>query len=99
VAPAGTFEPELPRTYTLPAAGGLWATAADLVRISLGWLIYSRGNAIGAAGGRSDASASLLVSSSGQQARAAVANRWVHLDTVTGQLLRACGTPPEPVRT
>ena len=120
VAPAGTFEPEPPRIYTMPAAGGLWATAADLVRFGLcwssllppalasealrpqapatafgrfrrglGWLIYSRGNVIGAAGGRPGASASLLVSAAGQRAHVALANRWVHLDTATGRLLRA----------
>jgi hypothetical protein len=37
VAQDGSFRPEAPRVSTLPAAGGLWATAADLVTFGLGW--------------------------------------------------------------
>ena len=33
----GTFEPAPAEVSTLPAAGGLWATAPDLVRFGLGW--------------------------------------------------------------
>ena len=33
----GWFEPAPARVCTLPAAGGLWATAADLVRFGLSW--------------------------------------------------------------
>jgi len=34
---AGVFEPEPAQVSTMPAAGGLWTTAADLVRFGLGW--------------------------------------------------------------
>jgi CubicO group peptidase (beta-lactamase class C family) len=37
VAGDGTFEPAPAEVSTLPAAGGLWATAPDLVRFGLGW--------------------------------------------------------------
>ena len=33
----GTFEPAPAEVCTLPAAGGLWTTAADLVRFGRGW--------------------------------------------------------------
>lgn len=33
----GSFRPEDPSVCTLPAAGGLWTTAADLVTFGLGW--------------------------------------------------------------
>lgn len=33
----GSFEPVPPQVATIPAAGGLWSTAADLVRFGLGW--------------------------------------------------------------
>jgi CubicO group peptidase (beta-lactamase class C family) len=33
----GVFEPEPTRVSTVPAAAGLWTTAADLVRFGLGW--------------------------------------------------------------
>ena len=33
----GTFEPAPAQVSTLPAAGGLWTTAADLVRFGAGW--------------------------------------------------------------
>jgi CubicO group peptidase (beta-lactamase class C family) len=36
-APDGSFRPEAASVCTLPAAGGLWTTAADLVRFGLGW--------------------------------------------------------------
>lgn len=35
--PDGTFSPVPGRVCTMPAAGGLWATAADLVRFALSW--------------------------------------------------------------
>ncbi len=34
---AGAFVPATPGICTVPAAAGLWATAADLVRLGLGW--------------------------------------------------------------
>jgi CubicO group peptidase (beta-lactamase class C family) len=37
VTPEGTFAPAPAAVCTLPAAGGLWATAADLVRLGTGW--------------------------------------------------------------
>src|SRR5580693_5520163 len=37
VAAAGAFEPVPATVCTLQAAGGLWATAADLVRLGTGW--------------------------------------------------------------
>jgi len=37
VTAAGAFEPVLATVCTLQAAGGLWATAADLVRLGTGW--------------------------------------------------------------
>lgn len=37
VAQDGSFQPEARSVCTLPAAGGLWTTAADLVRFGLGW--------------------------------------------------------------
>ena len=33
----GTFEPTPALIPTIPAAGGLWSTGADLVRLGLGW--------------------------------------------------------------
>ncbi|MDQ7910982.1 serine hydrolase domain-containing protein [Phytohabitans sp. ZYX-F-186] len=33
----GVFEPVPASVFTMPAAGGLWSTAADLVRFGLGW--------------------------------------------------------------
>ncbi|UFS60667.1 serine hydrolase domain-containing protein [Subtercola endophyticus] len=33
----GTFDPAEPELSTMPAAGGLWTTASDLVRFGLGW--------------------------------------------------------------
>ncbi|GEC08783.1 hypothetical protein SSP24_64380 [Streptomyces spinoverrucosus] len=33
----GSFEPVPAQVFTLPAAGGLWTTALDLVRFGLGW--------------------------------------------------------------
>ncbi|MQY34616.1 hypothetical protein SRB17_25860 [Streptomyces sp. RB17] len=33
----GSFEPVPAQVCTLPAAGGLWTTAPDLVRFGLGW--------------------------------------------------------------
>ncbi|WP_238011232.1 serine hydrolase domain-containing protein [Dactylosporangium sp. AC04546] len=33
----GSFEPVPAQVFTLPAAGGLWSTAADLVRFGLRW--------------------------------------------------------------
>jgi CubicO group peptidase (beta-lactamase class C family) len=33
----GSFEPAPAHVVTVPAAGGLWATAADLVRFGQGW--------------------------------------------------------------
>jgi CubicO group peptidase (beta-lactamase class C family) len=33
----GTFEPTPAMVPTIPAAGGLWSTGADLVRLGLGW--------------------------------------------------------------
>ncbi|GAA5025091.1 serine hydrolase [Actinopolymorpha pittospori] len=33
----GSFEPVPAQVFSLPAAGGLWTTAADLVRLGLGW--------------------------------------------------------------
>jgi CubicO group peptidase (beta-lactamase class C family) len=35
--PDGSFEPAPARLCTMPAAGGLWATAADLVRFGVSW--------------------------------------------------------------
>ena len=37
VTAAGTFEPVPATVCVLQAAGGLWATAADLVRLGTGW--------------------------------------------------------------
>jgi hypothetical protein len=37
LADDGTFEPVPPQLSTIPAAAGLWSTAADLVRFGLGW--------------------------------------------------------------
>ena len=37
VTAAGTFEPVPATVCVFPAAGGLWATAADLVRFGTGW--------------------------------------------------------------
>jgi CubicO group peptidase (beta-lactamase class C family) len=37
VTPEGLLEPAPPLMVTLVAAGGLWATASDLVRFGLGW--------------------------------------------------------------
>ena len=37
VSAVGTFEPAPATVCVLPAAGGLWATAADLVRLGTGW--------------------------------------------------------------
>lgn len=37
VTPEGAFMPEPARICSIPAAGGLWATAADLVRFGLRW--------------------------------------------------------------
>jgi CubicO group peptidase (beta-lactamase class C family) len=37
VTPEGTFVPAPARLCTVPAVGGLWATAADLVRLGAGW--------------------------------------------------------------
>ncbi len=37
VTPEGAFIPVPARIATMPAAGGLWATAADLVRLGTGW--------------------------------------------------------------
>ena len=37
LAEGGSFEPVPARVCLVPAAGGLWATAADLVRFGLGW--------------------------------------------------------------
>src|SRR6266542_1846497 len=37
VTPEGAFVPEPARICSIPAAGGLWATAADLVRFGLRW--------------------------------------------------------------
>jgi CubicO group peptidase (beta-lactamase class C family) len=37
VTPEGTFVPLPAQVCTLPAAGGLWATAADIVRLGTGW--------------------------------------------------------------
>ena len=37
LAEDGTFEPVPVQVCTIPAAGGLWSTAADLVRFGLGW--------------------------------------------------------------
>jgi CubicO group peptidase (beta-lactamase class C family) len=37
LTPEGAFVPALARICTIPAAGGLWATAADLVRLGTGW--------------------------------------------------------------
>jgi CubicO group peptidase (beta-lactamase class C family) len=37
VTPTGTFVPVAARVCTMPAAGGLWASAADLVRLGTGW--------------------------------------------------------------
>jgi CubicO group peptidase (beta-lactamase class C family) len=37
VSAAGVFEPVPATVCFLPAAGGLWATAADLVRLGTGW--------------------------------------------------------------
>jgi CubicO group peptidase (beta-lactamase class C family) len=35
--PEGTFVPVPARVCTIPAVGGLWATAADVVRLGAGW--------------------------------------------------------------
>lgn len=37
LAQDGTFEPAPAQVSTFPAAGGLWTTAADLVRFGAGW--------------------------------------------------------------
>ncbi len=37
LADDGTFEPVAGQVCTIPAAGGLWATAADLARFGRGW--------------------------------------------------------------
>jgi CubicO group peptidase (beta-lactamase class C family) len=37
VTPEGTFVPLPARVATVPAIGGLWATAADVVRLGAGW--------------------------------------------------------------
>jgi CubicO group peptidase (beta-lactamase class C family) len=37
VTPEGAFVPAPARLCTVPAVGGLWATAADLVRLGAGW--------------------------------------------------------------
>jgi CubicO group peptidase (beta-lactamase class C family) len=37
LTPEGAFVPVPARICTIPAAGGLWATAADLVRLGAGW--------------------------------------------------------------
>jgi CubicO group peptidase (beta-lactamase class C family) len=37
VTPEGAFVPVPARLCTVPAVGGLWATAADLVRLGAGW--------------------------------------------------------------
>jgi CubicO group peptidase (beta-lactamase class C family) len=37
VSQDGLFQPEAPAVCTLPAAGGLWTTTADLIRFGLGW--------------------------------------------------------------
>jgi CubicO group peptidase (beta-lactamase class C family) len=37
LTPEGTFVPVPARLCTIPAVGGLWATAADLVRLGAGW--------------------------------------------------------------
>ena len=37
VTPRDTFEPASPVVCTIQAAGGLWSTAADLVRLGTGW--------------------------------------------------------------
>jgi CubicO group peptidase (beta-lactamase class C family) len=37
VADDGSLEVAPPQVWAIPAAGGLWATAADLVRFGLGW--------------------------------------------------------------
>jgi CubicO group peptidase (beta-lactamase class C family) len=37
LADDGSFEPAPPQVSILPAAGGLWTTAADLVRFGTGW--------------------------------------------------------------
>lgn len=38
LADDGTFAPAAPQVCTMPAAGGLWTTAADLVRFGHGWV-------------------------------------------------------------
>jgi CubicO group peptidase (beta-lactamase class C family) len=37
LTPEGTFVPVPARLCTIPAVGGLWATAADVVRLGAGW--------------------------------------------------------------
>jgi CubicO group peptidase (beta-lactamase class C family) len=37
LTPAGAFVPVPARICTMPAVGGLWATAADLMRLAAGW--------------------------------------------------------------
>ncbi len=37
VTPEGAFAPVAVRICTIPAVGGLWATAADIVRLGVGW--------------------------------------------------------------
>ncbi|MBV9384326.1 MAG: beta-lactamase family protein, partial [Streptosporangiaceae bacterium] len=37
VTPEGSFEPAPAKVCTLPAAGGLWATADDIARLGAGW--------------------------------------------------------------